>query len=72
MVRRRPSARTDGLFGRIVEAWADEPDGVRRRGIGLDVALIHVASMSNLHAALGWALVDLVEPPGRAGRGGRR
>ena len=49
-----------GLFGRIADAWASEPDDVRRRGIGLDVALIHVASMSNLHAALGWTLVDLV------------
>ena len=33
------------------------------RGIGLDVALIHIASMSNLMAALGWALVDLLEHP---------
>ena len=55
--------RTEELFGRIADAWASEPDDVRRRGIGLDVALIHVASMSNLHAALGWAMVDLVEHP---------
>lgn len=33
------------------------------RGIGLDVALIHIASMSNLMAALGWAIVDLLEHP---------
>jgi cytochrome P450 len=32
----------------------------------MDVALIHIASMSNLMAALGWALVDLVEHPDRA------
>ncbi len=31
--------------------------------MALDVALIHVASMSNLHAALGWAVVDLVAHP---------
>ena len=29
----------------------------------LDVALIHIASMSNLMAALGWAMVDLLEHP---------
>lgn len=52
-----------GLFGRICAAWDDEPDAVRRRGIALDVALVHVASMSNLAAALGWLLVDLVEHP---------
>lgn len=51
------------LFGRIVGAWATEPDDVRLRGIAFDVALIHVASMSNLAAALGWALVDLIEHP---------
>lgn len=51
----------ESLFGRIAAAWADEPTEVRRRGIAHDVALIHVASMSNLASALGWALVDLVE-----------
>jgi cytochrome P450 len=52
-----------GLFGRIVDAWAAEEPSVRLRGIALDVALIHIASMSNLAAALGWALVDLLEHP---------
>jgi cytochrome P450 len=52
-----------GLFGRIVDAWTAEPEEVRLRGIALDVALIHIASMSNLAAALGWALVDLLEHP---------
>jgi cytochrome P450 len=56
---------TDGhsLFGRIVDAWSPEPADARVRGIALDVALIHVASMSNLAAALGWAIVDLLEHP---------
>jgi len=52
-----------GLFGRIVDAWSSEEEGARLRGIALDVALIHIASMSNLAAALGWALVDLLEHP---------
>ncbi len=51
------------LFGRIVAAWASESQQSRLRGIALDVALIHIASMSNLAAALGWALVDLLEHP---------
>lgn len=56
--------RDDGsLFGRIVAAWDSEPDDIRVRGIAHDVALIHIASMSNLAAALGWALVDLIEHP---------
>jgi cytochrome P450 len=52
-----------GLFTRIVDAWSAEPEAERDRGIALDVALIHIASMSNLMAALGWAMVDLLEHP---------
>jgi cytochrome P450 len=55
--------REGGLFGRIVDAWATEPPDVRSRGIAMDVALIHIASMSNLMAALGWALVDVLIHP---------
>ena len=51
------------LFARIVEAWTGEPAAERRRGVALDVALIHIASMSNLAAALGWVLVDLIGHP---------
>ncbi len=51
------------LRERIEASWAGEDHVVRRRGIALDVVLVHVASMSNLHAALGWALVDLLEHP---------
>jgi cytochrome P450 len=51
------------LFGRIVAAWADAPTDTRLRGIAFDIALIHIASMSNLAAALGWTLVDLLERP---------
>ncbi len=53
----------DGLFGRIVDEWRSDLEDNRIRGIALDVALIHIASMSNLAAALGWALVDLLEHP---------
>jgi cytochrome P450 len=51
------------LFDRIVAAWDSESDDVRVRGIAYDVALIHIASMSNLMAALGWALVDIIGHP---------
>jgi cytochrome P450 len=57
-----------GLFGRIVDAWSSQPPDIRLRGIAFDVALIHIASMSNLAAALGWALVDLLEHPAHLAR----
>ena len=56
------------LFARIASAWSDESTERRRVGLGLDLALIHIASMSNLFAALGWALIDLLAHPGPAGR----
>ena len=56
------------LFHRISMAWADEPEAARRTGVAHDVALIHIASMSNLASALGWALVDLIENPAALAR----
>ena len=54
------------LFTRVVAEWANESPGDAARGVAGDVALIHVASMSNLFAALGWALVDLLAHPDAA------
>jgi cytochrome P450 len=51
------------LFRSILESWAGEPDEVAARGAAMDVALVHLASMSNLVAAMGWYLVDLLEHP---------
>lgn len=56
------------LFARVAAAWEDEPPAERRTGVAMDVTLIHVASMSNLFAALGWALVDLLAHPDEADR----
>jgi cytochrome P450 len=68
-VRQRDSGQQrEDLFGRIVEAWSSEPPDVRTRGIALDIALIHIASMSNLMAALGWAFVDLLDHPAELAR----
>ena len=57
------SASEHPLFARITAAWDGESDEARRRGVALDVTLIHIASMSNLAAALGWVLVDLLGHP---------
>jgi cytochrome P450 len=69
-VQRLASGHTtpNALFDRIVDAWSSEPLDIRSRGIAFDVALIHIASMSNLMAALGWAFVDLLEHPRHLGR----
>src|ERR1700689_3593316 len=54
------------LFDRVVDAWADAEPEEAATGICLDITLLHVASMSNLCAALGWHLVDLMEHPDEA------
>ena len=56
------------LFNRVASAWADDPAGEPATGVALDVALIHIASMSNLFAALGWYLIDLLAHPEEAAR----
>lgn len=48
-------------FQRIIETWARDPD--RQAGIARDVILVHLGSMSNLFAALGWLLVDVITRP---------
>jgi len=56
------------LFARVAAAWADEPAEASRVGVAGDVALIHIASMSNLFAAMGWSLIDLLSHPEEAER----
>ena len=73
-VRRWDADGTDdqALFGRIVDAWRNESADIRMRGIAFDVALIHIASMSNLAAALGMGVGRLARAPGTSGAGRRR
>ena len=56
--------REDDLLARIVEAWPDGSIEDRSRGAAADVVLVHLASMSNLFAALGWAILDVAARPG--------
>jgi cytochrome P450 len=62
------------LFTRVAEAWDDASTDERATGVAMDIALIHIASMSNLFAALGWAIIDLMLHPTEqaAVRGGDR
>ena len=72
LAQRRSSRSQDegghALFDRVVDAWADAEPEEAATGICVDITLIHVASMSNLFAALGWHLVDLLEHPDEAER----
>ena len=59
----------DELLAEIVRRWAGASaarEGIvsdARQGIARDVVLVHLASMSNLFAALGWTLAHLLLHP---------
>jgi len=63
----------DGFLPVIAARWADTPANpeAHARGIARDVALLHVATMTNLFAALGWTLALLALHPRRASAGVR-
>ena len=56
------------LFPEVVERWADIDEPDRTTGIARDVVLVHLASMSNLFAALAWTILDAVGDPAVSAR----
>ncbi len=56
-------APDDGFLAEIAGRWADVDDAERARGVAGDVVLLHIATMTNLFAALGWTLGLLVLHP---------
>lgn len=63
IVQRFDAAPSPGMFATIVGRWADAAPDIRIAGIARDVALVHLGSMSNLFAAVGWAVIDMAEHP---------
>jgi cytochrome P450 len=58
-----PDVRPDDLFARVMAHWDDVEEPARTTGVARDVILVHLASMSNLFAASGWMLGQLVLHP---------
>jgi cytochrome P450 len=52
----------------IARRWSDTDEPARTQGIARDVVLLHVATMTNLFAALGWTLAQLALEPDRLAR----
>jgi cytochrome P450 len=60
-------APDDGFLAEIARRWDDSAGTARVRGVTGDVVLLHVATMTNLFAALGWTLaLVLLHPDVRA------
>jgi cytochrome P450 len=66
--RARRGGDAKDFLDAIAARWADVPEPERTRGVTGDVVLLHLASMSNLFAAMGWTLVHLLERPAVLGR----
>src|SRR5262249_15539650 len=56
-------AAGDGFLREIAHRWHDSEEPQRTQGIARDVVLLHVATMTNLFAALGWTLTLLALHP---------
>jgi cytochrome P450 len=56
-------ADTEGFLGEIACRWSDTDEPERTQGIARDVVLLHIATMTNLFAALGWTLAQLALHP---------
>ena len=49
-------APDDGFLAEIARRWEGVDEAERVRGVAGDVVLLHIATMTNLFAALGWTL----------------
>jgi cytochrome P450 len=56
-------APDDGFLAEIARRWEGVPDAERVRGVAGDVVLLHIATMTNLFAALGWTIALLLLHP---------
>lgn len=67
--RRASTGRTqDDLLDVMIDAWTDEAGDGSTLGAAHDVVLVHLASMSNLFAAIAWTIVDVISRPSLVGR----
>jgi cytochrome P450 len=58
-----PARERGGFLDTIAGRWDDTPEPDRTQGIARDVVLLHIATMTNLFAALGWTLAQLALNP---------
>jgi cytochrome P450 len=58
-----PERDRGGFLDEIARRWDDTDEPDRTQGIARDVVLLHIATMTNLFAALGWTLAQLALHP---------
>jgi cytochrome P450 len=58
-----PERERAGFLDTIAGRWDDTEEPGRTQGIARDVVLLHIATMTNLFAALGWTVAQLALHP---------
>ena len=58
-----PTRERGGFLDEIERRWSDTHEPERTQGIARDIVLLHIATMTNLFAALGWTLAQLALHP---------
>jgi cytochrome P450 len=66
--RERRGAREGDMLEALHELYREQPEADRFERVARDVIILHLASQSNLYAAISWTLVNLLlHPPWQAG-----
>jgi cytochrome P450 len=63
--RERRGAREGDMLESLHDLYRDSPEPVRHERVARDVIILHLASQSNLYAAISWTLVNLLLHPRR-------
>ena len=66
--RERLGAREGDMLEALHELYRDLPEAARFEHVARDVIILHLASQSNLYAAISWTLVNLLLHPQRQAR----
>ena len=61
--RERRGAREGDMLEALHELYRDSPEAARLEQVARDVIILHLASQSNLYAAISWTLVNLLLHP---------
>jgi cytochrome P450 len=61
--RRRDGRREDDMLEQLHALFAGDADAARHERVAKNVMILHLASLANLYASLGWTLVNLLLHP---------
>jgi cytochrome P450 len=61
--RQRHGVRAGDMLERLHEAYGDQPPALRHARAAKDVMILHLASQTNLYAAMAWTLINLLRFP---------